>query len=244
MAKSSTMLWGYHPVGEALRARRRKITKLLLVQDQRGRRDRLARMAEDAGIEVAWVREQQLTQMVGHDRHQGVAAQSDGYPYATLDQILALDPKAPFILALDQIVDPQNLGAMARTAHCAGVHGMIIVKDRAAAPSAAASKASAGALEHMRLVRVTNLVAVLKKLKAEGFWIAGADHHGNNSLFDVNLTGPLVLVIGGEEKGVRPLVRQQCDFTMAIPQVGTIGSLNASVAAAIVIYEAFRQRTK
>lgn len=244
MARPSSTLWGYHPVWEAVQARRRKIHRLYLVQDKRGRRDQIFRLAQSADIAVQWVSARQLTEIVGHDRHQGVGARLEGYPYASLEQILEVDPKRAFVLVLDQIVDPQNLGAMARTAHCAGIHGVVIPKDRAAEPTAAAIKASAGALEHMRLARVTNLAKALKSMKASGLWIAGADHHSATTLFDADLTGPLALVIGGEEKGLRPLVKQQCDFTMAIPQMGAIGSLNASAAAAVMIYEAFRQRKK
>lgn len=244
MAKNITLLWGYHPVWEALQARRRKMYGLFIAQDKRGRRDKMARLANQAGVNVQWVSVQELTEMVGHDRHQGVAAQAAGYPFVSLEQILAVDATAPLLLVLDQIVDPQNLGAMARTAQCAGIHGIVITKDRAAMPTAAASKASAGALEHMLVARVTNLTKMLKGLKANGLWIAGADHHGESTVFDTELTGPLALVMGSEEKGLRPLVRQQCDFTLAIPQVGPIGSLNASVAAAVLMYEAFRQRRK
>jgi 23S rRNA (guanosine2251-2'-O)-methyltransferase len=244
MAKNPTILWGYHPVWEALQARRREIFGLFLVQDKMGRLEKMARLAQASGVKVQMVSTQQLTEMVGHDRHQGVAAHTAGYPFVSLEQILAADPKALFVLVLDQIVDPQNLGAMARTAHCAGIHGMVIPKDRAAAPTAAASKASAGALEHIPLARVTNVAKALNSLKARGLWIVGADRHGDTNLFDADLTGPLALVIGGEEKGLRPLVKQQCDFSVAIPQVGPIGSLNASVAAAVLMYEAFRQRRK
>ncbi len=242
MTQISTLLWGYHPVWEAMQAGRRKIDKLYLVEGQRGRRKQVAQLAVAAGVKVQWIAAHVLTEIVGHDRHQGVAARSGPYPYVPLDRILKVNSRAPFVLALDQIVDPHNLGAMARTAHCAGIHGMIILKDRAAAPTSAASKASAGALEHMLLTRVTNLVNTLKQLKALGLWIAGADHQGETPLFDADLTGPLVLVIGGEEKGLRPLVKQHCDFTMAIPQAGDVSSLNASAAAAVFIYEAFRQR--
>jgi 23S rRNA (guanosine2251-2'-O)-methyltransferase len=182
MAQNHTLLWGYHPVWEALQARRRKMYGLFMAQDKKGRREKMARLAGEAGVRIQWASLGELTEMVGHDRHQGIAAQVAGYPFVRLEQVLSVDPKAPFVLVLDQIVDPQNLGAMARTAQCAGIHGIVITKDRAAMPTAAASKASAGALEHMPLVRVTN------------------------------------------------------------PQVGPIGSLNASVAAAVLMYEAFRQR--
>ena len=148
----------------------------------------------------------------------------------------------PWLLLLDQIVDPQNFGAIVRSAHCAGMHGVIVPKDHSAPPSAAVSKASAGALEHIRLAEVTNLVATIGELKAKGLWIAGADRWGAQSIYETDLKGPLAIVIGGEEKGLRPLVKKNCDFCISIPQVGPVGSLNASAAAAVIIYEAFRQR--
>lgn len=148
----------------------------------------------------------------------------------------------PCVVALDQVVDPQNFGAIARTAHCAGVHGILIPKHHSAPPSAAASKASAGALEHMRVAGVTNLVDALKRLKSEGLWVAGADQHGARTVFDIDLTGPILIIVGGEEKGIRPLVKKQCDYLVAVPQVGPIGSLNASAASAVVMYEVYRQR--
>ncbi len=242
----TTVLWGYHPVMEALRAKRRKIHRLYLVAEKGGtRREILLNLAAKAGIEIQKATFQQLTAMVGHQRHQGIGARVGDYPFSSLDGILSVaqdHQRAPLVLVLDQIVDPQNLGAIARTAQCAGVHGVVIPKDRAAPPSPAASKASAGALEHMPLSCVSNLVNALKRFKERGLWIAGADHHGQSQVFDADLTGPLALVIGSEEKGIRPLVKKQCDFTVAVPQIGPIGSLNASVAAAVVIYEAFRQR--
>ena len=246
MADQPTILWGFHPVSEALRARRRKFYALYLTSDRKDKRsEALLEMAEAQGASIQIVSMLQLTAMVGHDRHQGIGAKVSGYPLCSLDEILAsarAAMKNPFILVLDQIVDPQNLGAIARTAHCAGIHGMVTPKKRSAPPSPAASKASAGALEHMPMAYVTNLANALKRLKSQGLWIAGADHQGAMSVFEADLSGPLAIVIGGEEKGIRPLVKKQCDFTLSIPQTGPIGSLNASVASAVIMYEAFRQR--
>ena len=248
MAGKSALLWGYHPVAEALRARRREFHVLYMVKDRRNPRlENLAVAARQAGADVQSVDLADLTARVGHRRHQGVGAKVAGYPLSSVDTILrsaAEAGTAPFVLVLDQIVDPQNLGAMARTAQCAGLHGIILTKHRSAPPSPAASKASAGALEHMQLAYVTNLANTLKRLKSEGLWIAAADRENGQSLYDVDLTGPLALVIGGEEKGVRTLVRKQCDLTVAIPQIGPLGSLNASAASAVIMYEAFRQRRK
>lgn len=246
MSIATILIYGYHPVREALRAGRRKINAIHLAQGKGVvRRQELVDLAEQAGVKVEWTTPEKLTALVGHRRHQDVAAHAADYPLSSLEEILALpaaEGRAPWVVMLDQVVDPQNFGAIVRTAHCAGVQGVVAPKDRSAPPSPAASKASAGALEHMRVAYVTNLVAAAQYLKTKGFWIAGADRDGAQCVFDADLKGPLALVIGGEEKGLRPLVKKQCDFTLAIPQSGPISSLNASAAAAVIIYEAFRQR--
>jgi 23S rRNA (guanosine2251-2'-O)-methyltransferase len=241
------VLYGYHPVLEALRARRRRISKVCLGKGKGApRRQAIADAADQAGIAVEWIAAQQITAMVGHPRHQDVCAQASPYPVVTLEALMdemTNSSRPPWLLLLDQVVDPQNLGAMARTAHCAGMQGIVIPKDRSAPPSAAASKASAGALEHMRLAYVTNLVDAMVRLKEKGMWVAGADRDGEHSIFEADLAGPLAIVIGGEEKGLRPLVRKHCDFIVSIPQTGPVGSLNASAAAAVIVYESFRQRS-
>ena len=242
----SNHLWGYHPVYEALRAERRKVKTLYMVLEKiRPREEALMRLARQSGIGIKGASPQQLNAMVGHKRHQGICADISPYPLSSLDIILEkaeADTAVPFILALDQIVDPQNLGAIIRTAHCAGVHGVILPKNNSAPPSAAVSKASAGALEHMHMAYVTNLADTLKRLQQGDIWITGADQSSPQAVFQADLKGPLAIVIGGEEKGIRPLVKKQCDFLVSVPQTGPIGSLNASAAAAVVIYEAFRQR--
>ncbi len=246
MAAQPTMIWGYHPVIEAVRAGRRRCYSIFLARERsEARLQPLIEMAAERSVAIQSVSTAKLTGMVGHGRHQGVAAKVSEYPLSELDDILAsakADPMKAFILVLDQIVDPQNLGAIARTAHCAGIHGIIMPKKRSAPPSPAASKASAGALEHMAVAYVTNIANTLNELKSYGVWVAGADHHSKESVFATDLTGPLAIVVGGEEKGIRPLVKKQCDFTLSIPQTGSIGSLNASVASAVILYEAFRQR--
>jgi 23S rRNA (guanosine2251-2'-O)-methyltransferase len=242
----TTLLWGYHPVHETLRAGRRHVATLYMVQDKLGPRDEaLLELARNRNIPVQRKSLQQLTTLVGHRRHQGIGARVTPYPVSSLEEMIGA-PRSqghdPFVLILDQIVDPQNMGAIVRSAQCAGIHGVVIPKDRSAPPSAAACKASAGALEHMRVAYVTNLAAALKRLKAMGLWIAGADHRSSKTVFESDLTGALAIVIGGEEKGIRPLVKKHCDFIVAVPQAGPIGSLNASAAAAVVMYEAYRQR--
>jgi 23S rRNA (guanosine2251-2'-O)-methyltransferase len=248
MGTTPTMIWGFHPVAEAMRAGRRRLYAVFLAREKTDARvEPLVQMAERLGIGVQAMPAAKLTALVGHGRHQGIGARVSEYPLCTLEDILAsaaADPMKPFILVLDQIVDPQNLGAIARTAHCAGIHGIVMPKNRSAPPSPAACKASAGALEHMAMAYVTNIANTLRGLKSRGVWIAGADHLADASVYETALTGPLAIVIGGEEKGIRPLVKKQCDFTLCIPQTGSIGSLNASAAAAIIIYEAFRQRRR
>ncbi len=242
----NTLLWGYHPVYEALRAGRRRMETLFIVQDKISpREEALIQDARNAAVSVQGRTPQQLTTLVGHRRHQGICAKVAEYPISSVEEILgsaANSPDDAFVLVLDQVVDPQNLGAIVRTAQCAGIHGIVIPKDRSAPPSAAASKASAGALEHMQMAYVTNLVDALKKMKSSGLWVAGADRFGQEIVFQADLKGPLAIVIGGEEKGIRPLVKKHCDFMVSVPQIGPIGSLNASAAAAVVLYEAFRQR--
>ena len=245
MAEGS-QLWGYHPVYEALRAERRKVKTLHMVLEKiRPREEALMRLARQSGIEIKGTSSQQLNAMVGHKRHQGICADVAPYPLSSLDLILEkaeADCAVPFILALDQIVDPQNLGAIIRTAHCAGVHGVLLPKNNSAPPSAAVSKASAGALEHVHVAYVTNLANILQRMKQREIWITGADQNSPQTVFQGDLKGPIAIVIGGEEKGIRPLVKKQCDFLVSVPQTGPVGSLNASAAAAVVMYEAFRQR--
>lgn len=219
---------------------------LFLVQNKMSPREEvLVQNARRAGVHVQGKTPQQMNAMVGHGRHQGVCARVSQFPVSALTDILASATKSEdgaFLLVLDQIVDPQNLGAIVRTAQCAGIHGVVIPKDRSAPPSAAASKASAGALEHMPVACVTNLVEALKQLKSSGLWVSGADRHGRRSVFEADLTGPTAIVIGGEEKGIRPLVKKHCDYMVSVPQIGPLGSLNAAAATAVIMYEAFRQR--
>ena len=183
--------------------------------------------------------------LVGAVVHQGVAARVSPYPLAAVTDILQTakgrDGKL-FLLMLDNIMDPQNLGALIRTAVCVGINGVILPKDRSAPPTPAVSKASAGALEHINLTRVTNLVNTIKDFKKSGLWIIGLQKDAEQSIYAGDMTGSIAIVIGGEQKGIRPLVKKNCDFLVSIPQQGSVDSLNASVAAAVAMYEALRQR--
>jgi 23S rRNA (guanosine2251-2'-O)-methyltransferase len=240
------VLYGIHPVQEMLRAGRRQCRGIWIARDQEQPRiAELRRLAEARGVPVEEVPSDQLDRRCDDGRHQGVAAEVSAFPLTDLGTILPGGAEArriTFLLALDSISDPQNLGAILRSAQCVGIEAVILPKDRSVRPTPAVSKASAGALEHSRLVQVTNLANTLAALKTAGFWVAGTDVAADQPLFGSDLTGPLVLVIGSEGRGIRPLVRQRCDFLLNIPQEGPIGSLNASAAAAVVLYEAYRQR--
>jgi 23S rRNA (guanosine2251-2'-O)-methyltransferase len=240
------MLYGIHPVHEMLRAGRRTCHGIWLARSQdRARIAELRSLAESRAIPIREASVEELTKRCQDSRHQGVAAEVSPFACMDLASVLPSAPEAgefALLLALDSISDPQNLGAILRSAQCAGIEAVILPKDRSVRPTPSVSKASAGALEHTRIIQVTNLANTLEDLKAGGFWVAGTDAAADKSLFASDLTGPLVLVIGSEGKGIRPLVRQKCDFLLAIPQAGAIGSLNASAAAAVVLYEAYRQR--
>ena len=180
--------------------------------------------------------------------HQGVLALGDPVsvlPLADLLAVVQVDPQPtppPTVLVLDNLQDPQNVGAIMRSALAAGVTGIIIAKDRSAPLRGAVAKASAGAIAHLRVCQVTNLPAALQQLKKAGLWVFGTTKDANLSLYDADFNGPLCLVMGSEEKGLRPLVRKQCDFLVSIPMQGGLDSLNASTAAAVVLFEIVRQR--
>jgi 23S rRNA (guanosine2251-2'-O)-methyltransferase len=243
----SEVLFGIHPVLEMLRAGRRRCAVIWLARDlEQPRMAELKALAAADRIPIRTASVDRLEKQSKSGRHQGVAAEVTPFPFSELKAVLtpATAPsQAPLILALDSISDPQNLGAILRTAQCAGCQAVLLPKDRSVRPTPTVSKASAGALEHTRLIQVTNLANTLDMFKKNGFWVTGTDVAEGTSLFNSDLTGPLVLVIGSEGKGMRHLVRQRCDFLLTIPQEGALGSLNASAAAAVVLYEAYRQRS-
>jgi len=240
------ILYGLHSVKEALSAGRR--VPLELYVDRRHaeseRLQELLKMAAARGTAIRLLDPARLSAMTGGTAHPAVALQASVYPCVELARIL--DETEPAgsgpILVLDCIMDPHNLGAMVRSALCAGVAAVLIPKDRSAGPTPAVSKISAGALEHIRLAQVTNLVRSLEFLKARGRWVAGLDPQASLTIFNADLAFPLALVIGGEARGLRMLVRRTCDMMVSIPQSGAIDSLNAAVAAAVALYEIRRQR--
>jgi 23S rRNA (guanosine2251-2'-O)-methyltransferase len=240
------ILYGFHPVYEALRAGRRTFHEIYISNQAHAKRIKQLTAAVDRkDLPIKEVSAARLQTIAGAVSHQGVAARVSAYPLVEVADLLVTAKsgnRPPFLLLLDHIVDTHNLGAIIRTAVCAGVDAVIIPKDRSAHPSPAVSKVSAGALEYMRVTQVNNIVRVVKTLKDQDLWIVGLDQNAGRSVYAADLAGAIGLVIGGEEKGIRTLVKQNCDFLISIPQTGKVGSLNASVAGAIVMYESYRQR--
>jgi len=241
-------LYGIHPVFEALKAGRRDISEVYFAkQKPSGRLEPVLVLAEAKNIPLERVEPSQLKSMAGTDLHQGICAKTGPLPLTGISDIvdgIRPDDATHFLLLLDNILDPHNLGALVRTALCVGVNGIIIPKDRSVSPTPTVSKASAGALEHVRLSRVTNMVNTIKALQEKDIWVAGMDQYADKSIYLCDLTDSVAIVVGGEEKGMRPLIKKHCDFLMSIPQTGPVNSLNASVAGAVAMYEAFRQRMR
>ena len=244
-AEADGMIEGRNAVMEALRAGT-PIDKIFLA---RGETDatlgHIASSAREKGIVVVEADRRKLDGMSRTHAHQGVIAMAAVREYAAVDDILnAAREKGepPLIVVCDELSDPHNLGAVIRTDECAGAHGVIIPKRRSAVLTAVVAKTSAGAVSYVPVARVPNLTALLKELKDEGLWIFGTAADGDTSLYDSDLKGPAAIVIGSEGDGMGRLVSQQCDFRVSIPMKGKLNSLNASAAAAILLYEAVRQR--
>ncbi len=235
---------GRNAVTEAFRSGK-TIDKLFVLKGcQDGPVNSILREARKQNTIVSYVTGERLNQLSETGKHQGVIAYAAAYEYAEVEDILRLAEEKgepPFIFLLDSIEDPHNLGAIIRTANLAGAHGVIIPKRRAAGLTAAVAKASAGALNYTPVAKVTNLGAVIEELKEKGLWFVCADMDGT-AMYDLNLTGPIGMVIGNEGEGVSRLIREKCDYTAAIPMKGDIDSLNASVAAGVLAYEIVRQR--
>ena len=240
------LIEGRNAVMEALRAGR-TIDKIFIAKgDVDKTLGHIASKARSAGIVVTEADRRKLDAMSQTHAHQGVIALCAVKEYSTIEDMLAIAAErgeAPFLVLCDEISDPHNLGAIIRTAECVGAHGVIIPKRRSAGLTAIVDKASAGALEHMAIARVPNLVAAIETLKKNGLWIYGTAADGSNELWKTDLTGPACIVIGSEGSGISRLVREKCDFLVSIPLHGQISSLNASAAAAVLLYEALRQRS-
>ena len=239
-------IFGINPVVEALRAGR-PVQRLLIAEQRKSDRDvqEIIRLARAKGIEVRIESREALNREVPKAVHQGVIAIAAAREYVTLDDILCIPAQkeqVPFFLILDGIEDPRNLGAILRAAETAGIHGVIIPERRAAGLTETVAKTAAGALEYVPVVKVTNLVNTIEELKKAGVWIAGAEAGSELVYWDADFVRPTALVLGGEDKGVRRLVREHCDYVVSLPIAGKINSLNVSVAAGVLLYEVLRQR--
>ena len=239
------VLIGRNAVIEAIRSGR-GINKLLIADgDKEGSVKEVISLAKEQGIVIRFVERSKIEGIAGGLRHQGVLAYVAPVAYSDLETILqAAETKgeAPFLLLLDELEDPHNLGALLRTADATGVHGVLIPKRRSVPLTATVAKTSAGAVEYVPVARIGNIAQTLRKLKDKGFWVAGADMDGSQNYYEADLTGPLVLVVGSEGHGMSRLTKEQCDFIVKMPMVGKINSLNASVAGSILMYESMRQR--
>ena len=238
------ILFGRNSVLEVLKSGR-DIEKILVQKGQmEGSIKKILGDAKQRGIVVQEVEKTKLDEMCNMEKHQGVVAYVSAHKYVEIDEILN-DAKSkgedPFILILENIQDPHNLGAIIRSAHNAGVHGIIISKRRAVGLTSTVSKASAGAIEYTKVAKVSNIAQTIEELKAKGIWVACADMDGE-IIYTDNLRGPIGIVIGSEGEGVSKLVKSKCDFVVRIPMYGKVTSLNASVAASILAYEVVRQR--
>lgn len=228
-------VYGIRPVVEALGSRRRRVFEVI---DAVGDRE-VAEAANARGVEVKRASRLRVEELAGGGVHQGVVARVEPYPYSGLDELLSTHE--PLILVLDGVSDPRNLGAVLRAADGAGASGVIIPKDRAVGVTAAAVKASAGASEHVRVARETNLRRAIETMKRAGIWVYAAEA-GGTPYMDLDLAVPVGLVLGSEGRGVRRLVREGCDGVVSIPMLGAVGSLNVSVASAVLLYEVRRRR--
>jgi len=239
------ILYGINSAMEALRGKRRAF-ELFVSRDANDRRmEKLLKLAAEKGVPVRSRDKRDIGRLCGSEHHQGVALRLEGFPYSEVDDIMSSwreSGESGLILALDGVQDPHNLGALIRSAACAGAHGVIIPKDRAARVTATVEKSAAGAAETIPVAQVTNLAQTLDELKEAGFWVYGTADSAASSLYGHDLTGNVVVVLGGEGAGIRPLVRKKCDFLVAVPLQGGVSSLNASVAGGVVLFEALRQR--
>jgi 23S rRNA (guanosine2251-2'-O)-methyltransferase len=241
------LLYGRRPVYETLRAGRRRIYRLVLaegVRDNTGVIGQIIRMARQCGAPVTRSPRRELDKSVPN--HQGIIAEAGPYPYPDMETVIsfsAAQDTPPLFLVLDLLQDPQNVGSLLRTAEAVGVHGVVIPRRRAVSVTPAVVNASAGAVEHLWVVQVTNLARTIDELKQHDVWVAGLEADPEAQLLDqADLAGPLALVVGGEGRGLRRLVREKCDFRVRLPMYGRVESLNAAVAGSVALYEVERQR--
>ncbi len=238
------IIWGIHPLLEALKKSPARISEITVIKGKSSPKiQQIIDTARQEKIKVKFRTDFHLSGS-GHN-HQGVCARIMAISTIGLDQLVARlkNKKNPLLLVLDSIQDPHNLGAISRSASAAGVAGMIVNKDRSAPLGGTAAKISAGALAGLAVCQVTNLTTTLQRLKKEGFWVFGAAADSRQDLYQTDFSGPICLVMGGEAKGIRPLVREQCDTLISIPMHGSLDSLNVSVATAVILFEIVRQQS-
>lgn len=237
------VLYGLHPVEEAIRAGGRRLDSVMIVRTrQDARLQRVIDACREAGVRLRFEPKEQLSRLAGTEAHQGVVAIVAARSYSDIDDLLVPNAQYLFLLALDGVEDPHNLGALLRTADAAGVDGVLLPERRSAQVNATAAKVSAGAVEHVRIARVTNMVRSLEELKRNNIWCVGLDERGTQNYDAFDFRSNCVLVLGREGAGLHDLVRRTCDHLLRIPMAGKVASLNVSVAGAIVMYEAMRQR--
>jgi 23S rRNA (guanosine2251-2'-O)-methyltransferase len=236
-------LYGLHPVEEALKAGKRRFDHVLVARERRDERlEAIVALAKELKIRVRTEPRETLTDMARTPAHQGVVAIVRAQQFLTIEDVLEPTGQPRLVLALDGVEDPQNLGALLRSADGAGVDAVVMTERRAAPLSAVAAKAAAGAQEHLRIARVVNLVRSLEELKRQNIWIIGLDERGSMDYDRFDFTGDCCLVMGSEGAGLHELVRRTCDHMLRIPMAGGVSSLNVSAAASVVLFEAYRQR--
>lgn len=238
------LIFGVNPVKESLQGSRGAFNLYVQNSATDHRVEKIIRLAEERGVAVHRRDKIDLTKMCASSHHQGIALEVEPFRYADFDDLMTTVGKSGrpgFILVLDAIQDPHNLGALIRSAACAGADGVLIPKDRACGVTAAAEKTSAGAVETIPVAMVTNIAHTLEALKKNGYWVYGLDGAARQSVYQADFSGNVALVIGSEGEGIRPLVRKQCDVVMSIPQFGGVSSLNASVAGGIALFEVARK---
>src|SRR5580698_4613659 len=238
------VLYGLHPVEEAIRSGARRLDHVSVARERRDERlERLIALCRSAGVRISIEPREQLTRLARTDAHQGVLAMIRDRQFLGVEDLLTSGADRPrFFLALDGVEDPHNLGALLRTANGAGVDGVILPERRSASVTATVAKTSAGASEYVRIARVTNLVRSLEQMKQAHVWVVGLDERGTQDYFDYDFRSDCLLVLGREGAGLHDLAKKTCDHLLRIPMAGEVSSLNVSVAGAIVMYEAMRQR--
>jgi 23S rRNA (guanosine2251-2'-O)-methyltransferase len=247
---SEDLLWGTHPVFEALEKEAGRFSEIILQKERRGAKiEEIIRLARDLKVKISFVDSIRLVgEGASQVRHQGIVARISEAVFIALEDLIkkVTDLKqngiVPRLIVCDSLQDPHNLGAIIRSALASGANGVVVTRERSAPIGGTVAKASAGAVSHIDICQVTNLTTTLKMLKEAGFWVFGAVKEGDaQSLYEADLTVPACLVVGSEGKGIRPLVKKECDVLISIPMVGSLDSLNSSVAAAVILFEAMRQ---